>query len=110
MKHKRRHLRPLERVVLRNTDEGLSSQEIAWRLRRSPSYVDRVRSISEIPRSTPYRPHQGSLRPVERHVLKALETGIDYPEIASRLRRTPAWVERVESFANYKLSNLEVGR
>ncbi|MEO6987928.1 MAG: hypothetical protein ABI239_04700 [Aquihabitans sp.] len=96
--------------MLRNTDEGLSSQEIAWRLRRSPSYVDRVRSISEIPRSTPYRPHQGSLRPVERHVLKALETGIDYPEIASRLRRTPAWVERVESFANYKLSNLEVGR
>lgn len=105
MEHQRKHLRPLERVVLRHADDGLSNQEIAWRLRRSPSYVDRLRRVSEFPRSTPYRPRRGRLRPVERHVLKAREAGVDYPEIASRLRRTPAWVERVERFATYKLDS-----
>ena len=101
----RHHLRPLERVVLRHADDGLSNQEIAWRLRRSPSFVERLRRVSEYPRAAPYRPRRGGLRPVERRVLKAREAGVDYPEIASRLRRTPAWVERVEKFATYKLDN-----
>lgn len=108
MNPKRSHLRPLERVVLRHTDDGLSDQEIAWRLRRSPSYVERLRRVSGFPREAPYRPRRGELRPVERQVLKAREAGVDYPEIASRLRRTPAWVERVERFATYKRDELSV--
>lgn len=104
MRHDRDHLRPRERAVLLHTDEGLSSQDIAWRLRRSPRYIDRLLRISSIPRSGPYQRYRGGLRPIERHVLKALESGFDYPEIAARFRRTPVWVQRVEDFANYKLA------
>lgn len=105
----RRHLRPVERVVLRHLDNGLSSSEIAWRLRRTPGYVDQIVEFSDFPR----RPvpasvsEPGGLRPVERRTLRSRQAGLDYPEIAARMRRTPAFVARVEKFANYKLRSSE---
>ena len=99
-------LRPIERTVRRLRQQGLSSSEVAWRLRRSPGYVQRVETLSKIERSS----HRGSndapratLRPIERCVLKALEGGSGYPEVAARLRRTPQYVSRIEKFANIRL-------
>ncbi len=100
--------RPLERAVLRHADAGASMSEIAWRFRRSPRHIQRVIDLTQIPRSTPdHREADETLRPVERCVMNARTAGWDYPEIASRLRRSPEFVARVEAFANYKLRDRE---
>lgn len=44
----------------------------------------------------------GSLRPIERYVLNALQAGAGYAEIAARLRRSPGYVSQVERFANLR--------
>ncbi|MDH3681815.1 MAG: hypothetical protein OEV40_17900 [Acidimicrobiia bacterium] len=101
-------LRPIERTVRRLRQEGLSSSEVAWRLRRTPGYVDRVETLSALERPSDGRPDAAAappaLRPIERCVLKSLEAGSGYPEIAARLRRTPDYVARIEEFANLKLA------
>lgn len=81
--------------------------EIAWRFRRSPRHIQRVLALSEIPRTGTVTGRRGGLRPVERCVLNARDAGCDYPEIAARLRRSPAFVERVEELANLKLGREE---
>ena len=98
----RRALRPIERAVLRLEGEGLSTQEIAWRFRRSPAHVRRILWLSRLPRTPgPPRPEH-RLRPIERSVLRARANGSGREEIAARLRRTPAHVERIETYARYK--------
>ncbi len=101
-----RQLRPIERTVLRLRRDGLSNSEVAWRLRRSPGYVQRIETLSQID-----RPHQpvgeretvtGSLRPIERCVLKSLQGGAGYAEIGARLRRSPSYVSRVERLAKLR--------
>jgi len=101
-----RHLRPLERTVLRLADEGMPQSEIAWRFRRSPGHIKRVIDLTQVPRSgIESSPEDApTLRPVERIVLRAREQGIDYTEIGARLRRSPGYAARVESYANYKLA------
>lgn len=103
--HERRELRPVERAVLRHLDRGEPSSEIAWRFRRTPGFVARVRELSEIPRQggAASPAGKGGLRPIERCVLKARRAGTDYAEIAARLRRTPSFVARVEDLATFKL-------
>jgi DNA-binding NarL/FixJ family response regulator len=101
-------IRPLERAVLRHADAGASTSEIAWRFRRSPRHIQRVIDLTRIPRSAPEdRDTDESLRPVERCIMNARTAGCDYPEIASRLRRSPEFVARVEAFATYKLRDRE---
>lgn len=99
-------LRPIERTVRRLREDGLSSSEVAWRLRRSPGYVQRVEAMSAIERPAgPGTGHERTapgLRPVERCVLKSLQAGSGYAEIAARLRRTPRYVALVERLANLK--------
>lgn len=99
-------LRPIERTVRRLRESGLSSSDVAWRLRRSPGYVERVESLSRIERSVGDADgapaDRAGLRPIERCVLSALEGGSGYPEIAARLRRTPDYVSRIERFANLR--------
>lgn len=101
-----RRPRPIERTVRRLRQDGLSESEIAWRLRRSPGYVRRIEMFSQIKRvdepTTNEDTHSRSLRPIERCVLKALEGGAGYAEIAARLRRSPGYVSRVERFANLR--------
>ena len=101
----RDHLRPIERVVLRLADAGLTESEIAWRLRRSPGHVQRLRMLTALPRAAEPGASAvvGPLRPVERCVLRAREAGTELPEIAARLRRSPGHVSRVEAYATYKL-------
>jgi DNA-binding CsgD family transcriptional regulator len=101
----RTRLRPLERAVLQLTDRGMTSAEIAWRFRRSPGHIDRVLELSRFPRSGTARAdgEPGALRPVERTVMRGRSDGAPHAEIAARLRRTPAYVARVEAMANHKL-------
>jgi hypothetical protein len=104
-------LRPLERVILRHIDNGMSSSEIAWRFRRSPGHIERVLDLTGHPRmvrrstATP----APALRPLERTVMRGRERGADLPEIAARLRRTPEFVGRIEQYANYKLEHRSRG-
>lgn len=102
----RDHLRPFERTVLRLADTGMSTADIAWRFRRSPGHIDRVLGLSRLPREAALggRGGPGSLRPVERCVLRARENRVELAEIAARMRRTPGHVSRVEQYASYKLA------
>jgi hypothetical protein len=101
----REQLRPFERTVLRLSDGGMPTAEIAWRFRRSPGHIGRVLDLSRLPRPQPptSRGVEGTLRPVERCVLRARGNGLDLAEIAARMRRTPGHVARVEQYASYKL-------
>jgi hypothetical protein len=99
-------LRPVERCVLRMTRDGLPDDEIGRRLRRSPELVGRMRSWTQVPRSsTAYRPASDPLRPLERCVLRRLDDGRDYGDLAEAFRRSPSFVEFVEQMARYKLSH-----
>ncbi|HSP04886.1 MAG TPA: hypothetical protein VLR27_15355 [Acidimicrobiales bacterium] len=100
----RNHLRPFERTVLRLTDSGMSTAEIAWRFRRSPGHIERVIDLSRLPRSENEARTSDELRPVERCVLRARDEGVGTAEIAARLRRTPGHVARVERYASFKLA------
>lgn len=101
---RRRHLRPVERVVLRHLDDGLSSTEIAWRLRRTPRWVDQLVELSGVPGrdASTTAPPAGHLRPLERRIIRSRQSGLDYSEIAARMRRSPGFVARVEEYASYR--------
>lgn len=102
-------LRPLERTILKRTRQGMSTDEIAWRLRRSPGAVQRILELTELERdASAFDSDQGALRPIERCVLRARADGVDTAEIASRLRRSPQHVERVERLAIHKLGGVTV--
>jgi hypothetical protein len=97
-------LRPLERRVLRMVGEGVSEGEIARRFHRSPEMIRRVIALTEVPRSDqPPASRDDVLRPLERRVLRWRDAGADYAEIGPRFRRSPAFVQRVEDLAQYKL-------
>lgn len=99
-------LRPLERRVRQLVDEGVSYDEIAWRFRRSPGFIRRVSEFSEIDRTASNSTETTVLRPVERVVRSSTQRGLSTNEIASRLRRSPEWVRRVERYTDYKLSRI----
>ena len=109
-KDRDRMLRPLERRVLRLVDEGVGDVEIARRFRRSPRMIRRIIVMTRLPRDNGAHPLQGKrLRPLERRVLRWRERGAAYAEIGPRFRRSPAFVERVEVLARYKLEQLGRG-
>ncbi len=99
-------LRPLARTVVKLDSEGMPLSEIAWRLRSSPGHVSRVLEWSQLPRSTSRSAESDRLRPVERRVLHARSAGIDRAETASRLRRSPEHVARIEAYADLKLADI----
>ena len=105
------HLRPIERTMLKLTRNGRSEADIAWRLRRSPGYVHRTLALSRLPRTAApeQRRTPWELRPIERTVLRTRESGVGDAEIAARLRRSPAFVQRVGAFADYKLARASSG-
>jgi len=96
-------LRPIERRVLRLSQEGVDHREIARRFRRSPDFIGRVIGFAQLPGRDPARGNE-VLRPVERRILGWRQQGADYSDIAPRFGRSPDFVERVERFAQYKLS------
>jgi hypothetical protein len=97
-------LRPLERRVLRLVDEGVGDIEIARRFRRSPGMIRRIVAMTRLPRAQDAHALRGKgLRPLERRVLRWRDRDAAYTEIGPRFRRSPAFVERVEVLARYKL-------
>lgn len=98
-------LRPLERRILRMVDAGMSTDDIAHRLRRSPAAVERFIMLSRLPGRDAQAGPAGSLRPLERRVLHWRDRGADYDDIGARLRHSANFVERVEALANYKLTS-----
>ena len=96
------NLRPIERRVLAMRDEGQDVEEIAGRIRRSPGHVERIIEWSTIPRSGPAR-HR-SPRPIETRVLALQQSGESYERIATRFRRSPDFIRRVEGLAHYTLA------
>jgi hypothetical protein len=102
--HEESTLRPLERRVLRLIDDGVDEAEIARRFRRSPESIGRVIELARLPgRKTFHSRPEGGLRPLERRVLHWRDRGADYADIGSRFRHSPAFMQRVEAFAHYKL-------
>lgn len=97
-------LRPIERRILELSESGQTDAEIATRFRRTPGYVRRVRELAALPDRAAPAETEAELRPIERCVLSWREQGASYADIAARFRRTPGFIERVESYANYKLA------
>ncbi len=95
-------MRPLERRVLRLSQDGLDDAEIGRRFRRGPEWAARVRAMAELPHNGT-RPRGDVLRPLERRILRWRAAGIAYEDLAPRFRRSPDFLRRVESLALYRL-------
>ena len=93
-------LRPIERRVLTMQRDGMSVEEIATRLRRTPQFVERVIEWTRIPRSE--RPKRSAPSPLERVVLKHRSNGATYEEIGEKLKRSGRFIRQVEGFAHYR--------
>ena len=96
-------LRPVERRVLRLSEDGLDDAEIGRRFRRSPDWAARVRALAAIPRPDGHRLRGDVLRPLERRVLRWRASGVDYEDVSARFRRSPDFIRRVEELAKYRL-------
>jgi len=96
---------PLERRMVRLASEGVDTEEIAQRFRRSPGFVERVLTLAHVPRRGDGQRSAGGLRPVERRVLKWREGGASPSDIATRFRRQPRSIEQIERLARYKQSS-----
>jgi hypothetical protein len=60
--------------------------------------------LAAVERPSPSAERPDRLRPLERRLLRWLELGADHDELSRRFRRSPAFLERVESYANFKLA------
>ncbi len=96
-------LRPVERRVLRMSEQGLDDAEIARRFRHSPEWAGRVRALSGLPRPSGRHMRGDVLSPLERRVLRWRASGASYDELAPRFRRSPDFLRRVEALAQYRL-------
>jgi DNA-binding CsgD family transcriptional regulator len=100
-------LRPIERRVLKMRDDGMAIDSIAERFKRSPGFVERVISWTEIPRSGT-RPDR-VLRPLEKRVLDMRAAGESHDEIGRRFKKTARFIQQVEGLAHFKESQRLLG-
>ena len=96
-------LRPVERRVLRLSEQGLDDAEIGRRFCHSADWTARVRALSSVPRPNGHQMRGDVLRPLERRVLRWRAAGFDYDTLAPRFRRSPEFLRRVEALAQYRL-------
>lgn len=102
------HLRPIERRVLDMQRDGLGVAEIASRIKRSPEFVERMISWTEIPRNG--RTTDRHLTPIQQRVLALRATGETREEIASRFKKGEAYIRQVEGLAHFKESQRLLSR
>jgi hypothetical protein len=94
------NLRPLERRVLDMHSTGVGVDEIGARFNKSPEFVERVLTWTDIPRTGSTSDHV--LRPVERRVLAMRSEGESHEEIATKFRKTERYIRQVEGLAHFK--------
>ncbi len=103
------HLRPVERRMMALREAGHDEAAIAVKFRRSRRFVRQVLALGSLRDSTrgdsssarpgEVRALKGELSPRQRVVLRWRSRGASYAEIASRLRRSPSYVRRLEAIA-----------
>lgn len=98
------NLRPIERRILEMRRQGLSDEEIARRVRKSP---ERVRMIAEWAthpaRGRGVRPRdERGLSPRQARILELRSRGESYEQIAERFRRSPRYVRQLEGLAHFQ--------
>ena len=87
------------RVLERMSRDGVDIHEMATRVRRRPRTVKQIlRFGSAMPAPTSDR-----LRPIERIVLDALDSGDNYGIIASRIGHSGPHTRRIAAYARFKL-------
>lgn len=96
------HLRPLERRVVAMSAAGLDHSEIAAKINRSASHVERVLGWAEIPRNQP--PPGKATMARERRVLDLRSAGESHDEIASRFKRSARSIRQIEGLAHFRLA------
>lgn len=88
------HLRPLERRVLAMRSAGLSVEEIAERICRSPGFVERLMKWIDIPRNGP--PQRLVPPAIERRIVTLRVSGETHEMIATRFGRSARFIRQVE--------------
>lgn len=101
-------LRPMERLVLEMRSNGVPIDEIAARFNRTPDFIERVISWTEIPRNG--TPSDRELRPLESRVLDMRAEGQSREEISSKFRKTERFIRQVEGLAHFKKSQRLLAR
>lgn len=93
-------LRPIERRIVAMKSDGLTTEDIAQRLNKSPTHVSRMMRWIEIPRS----------RPAPRRYAEALESrvvhmradGLSHEQIGTRLGKSADFSQRIERLASLR--------
>lgn len=93
-------LRPVERRALDMQSSGLSTDEIASRLRKSPEFIERLLEWTEIPRTG--ESSERHLRPIEQRVLDMRFEGETHDDIATKFKKTERYIRQVEGLAHFK--------
>jgi DNA-binding CsgD family transcriptional regulator len=98
------NLRPLESVIVKMRDDGLSNKEIADRIGRKPETVDRYFEMIDHKSDLPEQKETESSgkRPVEKVVNRLREEGESYEQIGNRLNKSGDHVQRIETYAEIK--------
>ena len=102
-------LRPLERRVMQLAADGVSTDEIGRRFKRSGAHISRVLKMANLPGRTARSSDRDGLRAIERRVLRMRSAGMDHAEIGKRFKRSAAHMRRIEGLAHYKLSRRLLG-
>lgn len=97
-------LRPIERRLRTLSADGTGDVELAWRFQRTPRNVRNILAWSQLRREPSSSTPSGSLRPIERCVLRWRDDGADVDDLAARFRRRPASIAQIEQLARYKLA------
>jgi DNA-binding CsgD family transcriptional regulator len=98
-------LRAIERVIVRLSESGLEVPEISRRVGKKPGTVIRILRMIDLRVGSPVSQvvGDGTLRPLERVVIRLRARGESYGEIGNRLGRSGAHVRRIETYAQLKL-------
>lgn len=80
--------------------EGVSIDEIAARLRKTPEFIERVIDWTRIPRAGNER--SSGLSPLESRVLALSADGEDHETIAKRFKKSSRFIRQVEGLAHYR--------
>lgn len=98
-------LRPIERVIVRLSESGLEIPEISRRVGKKPGTVIRILRMIDLRTGSPVSQvvGDGTLRPLERVIIKLRARGESYGEIGNRLGRSGAHVRRIETYAQLKV-------